>query len=185
MLRQHIISTRVRLLRKMSSSNATLNSPDSESTFDPEPQRQLTDYEERREQRLRRRRQRERDLHSSETTEARLAKHREQDRARRARAAQSSLEQPGTMNQGTQTESIPEREAYLADEYDFSDISNSKRAKVHAVITQISPIQTGKKSKRRYFEGQLSNRKTCVRVVAIVQAISPRCARCSYMYAMS
>ena len=63
---------------KMSFPSAMLNSPD--PTCDPEPQHQLTDYEERREQRLRRRRQWERDRRASETAgqkEARLAKCRE------------------------------------------------------------------------------------------------------------
>ena len=52
------------------------------------------------------------------------------------------------------------------DEYDVSDIVQSKKAKVHGVVTQLSPVKFAKKSNRQYFEGHLTDGKKSVRIVS-------------------
>lgn len=54
----------------------------------------------------------------------------------------------------------------IEDEYDVSEIIQSKRARVHGVVTELSPIKVGKKSNRRYFEGQIADGKKSVRMVS-------------------
>ena len=52
------------------------------------------------------------------------------------------------------------------EEYNVSDILETKKAKVHGVITQLSPVKTSETSSRRYFDAHMSDGNKCVRVVS-------------------
>ena len=53
------------------------------------------------------------------------------------------------------------------EEFDVCDIKESESTIVHGGVTELSPIKKSKKDKKlKYFSGQLSDGKKCVRVIS-------------------
>ena len=55
-------------------------------------------------------------------------------------------------------------------EYDVSEVVEAKGAKVQGIMTKLFPMKVGKKSNRRYFEGQLTDAASSVRGVIFTAA---------------
>ena len=53
------------------------------------------------------------------------------------------------------------------EEFDASDVQNSKGATVHGIVTDLSPVKKSKKNEKiQYFKGELSDDKGCVRIIS-------------------
>lgn len=63
----------------------------------------------------------------------------------------------------------------LLEEYDVSNMQDSKHAKMHGVMTQLSPMKTPKKdATRRCFDGSLSDGKETVRLYRFNYSLEKR-----------
>ena len=60
-----------------------------------------------------------------------------------------------------------------SDECNVSEIVESKRVKVHGVVTTLSPVKKGKASNRKYFDAHISDGKEVVRVVSFSPSLRP------------
>ena len=53
------------------------------------------------------------------------------------------------------------------EEFDASEVQNSKNATVHGIVTDLSPVKNSKKNEKvQYFKGELSDDKGCVRIIS-------------------
>ena len=54
------------------------------------------------------------------------------------------------------------------EEFDVSEVKESGNAVVHGVMTDVSPVKKSKNDQSiKYFSGQLSNSKGCMRVISL------------------
>lgn len=61
------------------------------------------------------------------------------------------------------------------DDFDASEVKESKNAVVHGVITELSPVKKSKKDESvKYFSGKLSDDKDSVRVICFYPSLRNR-----------
>ena len=72
------------------------------------------------------------------------------------------------------------RKLKVAEEWDVSEIEESKRANVHGVMMEVSPIKGGRNANVQYFDGKMSDGKDCVRVVSSLrESLENSCSKLS------